>query len=184
MTDLTKWKKIRETSQKVGWRYVTEKIFIDPEGNEQSYTTWNRPNDKAAAVIALTPDNRVVIVQMYRQGPEKIQFDLPAGLVDEGEDIEAAARRELLEETGYVTDERLEYLGSYHWGAYNNLESHYFFARNCTQKVTPERIRDEYIVVNLISIEKLIQNAKSGLVGDAAAVLMAYEKLNEIQEGS
>jgi len=184
MTDLAKWKKIRESVQKIGWREATEKIFIDPDGNEQSYVTWNRPGLEAAAVIALTKDNQVVIAQQFRQGPELIMDDMPGGLLDDNEDPAAAAKRELLEETGYWTDSPLEPLGFTYRDAYSNIKSYYFLAQNCYQKETPTRLNDEYVVIKLIDIPAFIENAKQGRMTDQAAVLMAYDRLKEIhQEG-
>lgn len=52
-------------------------------------------------VFALTAEGRVVGLWHYKHGPGRIIFALPAGHVDPGEDPEAAARRELHEETGY-----------------------------------------------------------------------------------
>ena len=53
------------------------------------------------SVVALTDDERVLIVRQYRPAVERDTLELPSGLVDPGETPEAAARRELLEETGY-----------------------------------------------------------------------------------
>jgi ADP-ribose pyrophosphatase len=53
-------------------------------------------------VIALTPDDRVVLVRQFRVGADKVCIEIPGGLVDPGEDAAAAAARELREETGYV----------------------------------------------------------------------------------
>lgn len=52
-------------------------------------------------VIAVTDDNRVVLVRQYRHGSDEITLEIPGGIVDEGETPEEAARRELLEEAGY-----------------------------------------------------------------------------------
>ena len=54
-----------------------------------------------AAVVALTEDERVLIVRQYRPALELETLELPSGLVDAGETPEQAVRRELLEETGY-----------------------------------------------------------------------------------
>jgi ADP-ribose pyrophosphatase len=52
------------------------------------------------AILALTPDGRIPIVQQYRPALEAFTWELPAGLVDPGEDAGAACGRELKEETG------------------------------------------------------------------------------------
>jgi 8-oxo-dGTP pyrophosphatase MutT (NUDIX family) len=54
-------------------------------------------------IVALTPDGRIPIVRQYRPAIEAFTWELPAGLVEQGEEPAAASSRELLEETGYPT---------------------------------------------------------------------------------
>ena len=52
-------------------------------------------------VLPLTPDGKVVMIRQYRHGSRKVTLEIPGGLVDEADPGEAA-KRELLEETGYA----------------------------------------------------------------------------------
>jgi ADP-ribose pyrophosphatase len=63
------------------------------------------------AVVARTPDGRIPIVRQYRPAIETFSWELPAGLVDPGEDPALTAARELLEETGFPA-ERVHALGA------------------------------------------------------------------------
>jgi ADP-ribose pyrophosphatase len=58
----------------------------------------------AVIVVALTPDDRIVFVEQFREPIQRRSIEMPAGLVgdiDSEESIELAAERELLEETGW-----------------------------------------------------------------------------------
>ncbi len=56
-------------------------------------------------ILAITEDQRVLMVRQYRPAVERFTIELPAGLVDPGESPAETARRELLEETGYHAEE-------------------------------------------------------------------------------
>jgi 8-oxo-dGTP pyrophosphatase MutT (NUDIX family) len=52
-------------------------------------------------LIPFTVDGRVVLVEQFRQGVQRVSLEFPAGVVEDGEDAVTAALRELEEETGY-----------------------------------------------------------------------------------
>jgi 8-oxo-dGTP pyrophosphatase MutT (NUDIX family) len=54
-----------------------------------------------AQIVPVTKEGDVVLVRQYRHGASKVTLEMPAGLVDPGEDPAEAALRECLEETGY-----------------------------------------------------------------------------------
>lgn len=64
----------------------------------------------AVALIATTPDDRIVLIEQHRIPVDQTVIELPAGLVgdvpgEEDEPLETAAARELYEETGYVAEQ-------------------------------------------------------------------------------
>jgi ADP-ribose pyrophosphatase len=79
-------------------------------------STWNdaagRPRGDAFVlrspdwcnVVAVTPDDEVVLVWQYRFGTGRLSLEIPGGVIDAGEEPIVATARELREETGYVAD--------------------------------------------------------------------------------
>ena len=70
------------------------------EKNGYEYFERHR-NPKAVVICAKTKDDEIIIVEQLRIPHNKIVFEPPAGLIDDGETAEQAAIREMLEETGY-----------------------------------------------------------------------------------
>ncbi len=68
----------------------------------------------AVAVVPLMDDGTVVLLRQYRHALGTYVVEIPAGKLDvDGEDVEAAANRELIEEIGHVAG-KLELLGTFH----------------------------------------------------------------------
>ena len=85
-------------------------------------------------VIPLTDKNEVVLIRQYRHGIRDITLEIPGGLVEESDTPEEAARRELLEETGYAPTEMVP-LGRVHPNpAIQNNACYTFLAKNVSHK--------------------------------------------------
>jgi ADP-ribose pyrophosphatase len=65
------------------------------------------------AVVAIDADNNVLLVKQFRKPVEKELLEIPAGGIDHGEDPEAAVRRELREEIGYMP-QKVKRLGGFY----------------------------------------------------------------------
>ncbi len=57
-------------------------------------------------IVALTPDEEIVLIRQYRFGSGEVTLEVPGGLIDPGDTPESAALRELKEETGYIPGTR------------------------------------------------------------------------------
>ncbi|MDO9411080.1 MAG: NUDIX hydrolase [Pseudolabrys sp.] len=89
----------RRTIEVSPWMKVVEREVAYKNGTTELYHAVGQPD--YIAIVALTPDGRIPIVRQYRPAMERFTWELPAGMVDEGEDPAATCERELLEETGY-----------------------------------------------------------------------------------
>lgn len=55
-------------------------------------------------VVAMTETREIVLIEQFRHGVEETILEIPGGMIDTGEDLLTAAKRELAEETGYISD--------------------------------------------------------------------------------
>ncbi len=77
--------------------------FLDKSNKEGVWEWMEKPD--AVIIIPITKDGKLVLIKNYRVPIERYCIEFPAGLLDQkGENREDAARRELLEETGYIAE--------------------------------------------------------------------------------
>jgi ADP-ribose pyrophosphatase len=177
------WTRIEPTSaQKVGWRTIVSKTFTVPNGDEATFETYDKENTHYAGIVALTADKQVIIAYQFRPGPEKMFYEIPGGGVDADEDFEAAAVRELAEETGYLPGE-VKSLGLAYKNAYDNATYHYYLATNCHRGDAGQQLSEnEFVDVKLISIDECIAKAKTGKMTDGEAIFLALDDLRKIAQ--
>lgn len=176
------WRQVGETETVYdGWRKVFRKAFITNSGKEFVAEISGKDGTRAAAVIALTRENRVVVARQFRVGPMQVMDELPGGMVEPGEDPTDAVIRELREETGYEIG-NITKVGEVFKSSYIASKWHYYLAEGCyVGEAGLHHDEGEEIEVDTISITELLANAKGGRFTDIEAVLFAYEQLRELE---
>lgn len=138
----------------------------------------------AVCVLAITPEDKVILVKQYRKAIESISIEIPAGKLELGEagSEEAAALRELEEETGY-TSPKLTLLHDFYSAiGFCNERLHLYMADNLV-KVENPRPQDEDEVIELmeVTLAEALDLIASGEICDAKTI-MAIQHLQIIRK--
>lgn len=135
----------------------------------------------AVCVIPVTDDELVVMERQYRYPVDEVILEIPAGKLEhKGEDHEAAARRELEEETGYTARELIPLGKFYPACAYSDETIWMYLARGLKQGHR-HLDEDEFLDVELIPLKELVRQVLAGEIPDAKtqiAVLKAQAYLH------
>ena len=134
-----------------------------------------------AIVAALTVDRRVVLVRQYKHGAGQITLELPAGMIDEGEEPAACAVRELAEETGYAGDPPVLLRTLLADPTSSNARFHVYLIENAVPVFAQSLDTTEAIVVETTTIEDLHAAARDGRIGSGSQVAAAYIALDHIR---
>lgn len=116
-------------------------------------------------VLPTTPDGEVVLVRQYRFGIEAATLETPGGLMDAGDaSPEAAARRELLEETGCEAEEMIS-LGVVRPNpAIQNTSCHIFWAKNVYGECAQTLDEGEDILIERLPLDEIPRMIHQGVI--------------------
>jgi ADP-ribose pyrophosphatase len=128
-----------------------------------------------AVVVPVTTNSEVITVRGYKHGLGRAALSVPAGLINPGESPLDAARRELLEETGYEATEWKK-LGTFVVDGNRQCGTmHVFLARNARPTRPPEQDDAEVLQTELVDHDRLLEALRTGeiptLAGAAAVAL-------------
>ncbi|MDQ4128305.1 MAG: NUDIX hydrolase, partial [Actinomycetota bacterium] len=145
------------------------------------YYVIERPD--AAIIFPLAESGEVVLVRQYRPPLGRMELGLPAGLVEEGEQPEAAARRELLEETGHSGGE-WEPLGVVASSpSLKDNHAYLFLARGVRGTDAPDPDEHELVEVVKAPLGDLLGLVRSGEIvssSGVAAIMLALHRLGAL----
>ncbi|HEX2741273.1 MAG TPA: NUDIX hydrolase [Rubrobacter sp.] len=158
----------------------SDRLRLPDGGIKDPYYVIERPD--AAIIFPLTAGNEVVLVRQYRPPLEGMELGLPAGLVEAGENPEAAARRELSEETGYAGG-AWEPLGSVASSpSLKDNRAYLFLARGVEETSAPDPDEHELVETVRVPIEDIRDLVREGEIvssSGVAAIMLALERLRE-----
>ena len=141
--------------------------FRLPDGRERDYDLVQH----VAAVTILPVDDlgQVYLVRQYRIGAEQELLELPAGVMDPGEEPEVSARRELREEIGKDCGELIRLGGFFMAAGYSSEFMHVFLALDL--KDSPlEQDEDEFLTTVVVPIRELMDMAHDGRLADGKSL--------------
>lgn len=135
-----------------------------PNGHRSTREVVRHPG--AVAVIARNEDGKVLLVRQYRYALDKILYEIPAGKLEPGEDPDAAARRELEEETGYRCGEIRRIASFYSSPGFSDERLTLYF----TDDLLGGRQHlddDEFLEVYAVDVDEAVDMAADGRIQDA-----------------
>ena len=151
---VTPWLKIRKDSVK-----MTSGIII-PDFYVEELPDW-------VNVIAVTKEGEFLIEEQYRHGIGNVCYELCAGIVEEGEIPLESAKRELLEETGYISREWMAF-GRYAPNASGSNNYCYTFVARDIEKVTEQKLdKTEEIKLHIFKKEQIQKMMLNGSITEA-----------------
>lgn len=140
------------------------------------YPTW-------VNMVAITEDNQVIFVKQYRHGASQIMVELPAGVVEENEDPEIAARRELLEETGYAFDD-ISYVCELYANPATSGNLTYTYLLTGGRKVQEQELDPsediDVVLMDLEDVKQFLFDNKIGQALHTSALFYTLKKLGKL----
>ena len=162
---------------KTQWMTVYEDLVSKEDGKRVGMFNRIEVQD-AVIIVPIFEDRSMLMIQNYRHGAGTILLELPGGFIKENESASDAARRELLEETGYTCDIVESINWFYTWPGRTAQRNFIVVAKGLKRKYHAKRLDEfESIKVHKVSEKKLRTELKRGTIKSAvtiSALLLGY----------
>lgn len=151
-----------------GFIEVLKDNVLLPDGSTSTREYITHPG--AVAMLALLDNGNLVMERQFRYPLRREFIELPAGKIDDGEDILVTAQRELLEETGYMASEWIHLTTAWPCIGYSDERMEYFLARGL--KHVGSNLDDgEFLEVFELSLGDAIEWIRQGKITDSKTIV-------------
>ena len=132
--------------------------------------------------VALTNQNKLILVRQYRYGADIISLEIPGGVIDEGEEPEQAIKRELQEETGY-SFQSCELIATLYPNPATSINKTFTYLLKGGMKTHQQHL-DEHEILNVeeYTIEEVKQLLKDNKIDQALHVAGLYYGLMNLNQ--
>ena len=135
----------------------------------------------AVSIVPIDEKDRLIMVRQYRHPSSRQLLEIPAGIIEDGEDPEETALRELQEETGFSSKNLRLMTGFWSSPGFTNEYMYAFIAKDLLESKLPQD-EDEDISVEKIPLDQVERLIKFGEIEDAksiACIMMAKFLFNK-----
>lgn len=127
----------------------------------------------ATAILPIDSKGNVILVRQYRHPFSEMMLEVPAGIMEAGEEAAECAKRELEEETGYKTKE-LEFVCEMYPTPGFCMEKLYLYLAENLEQGHQNFDDDEFIEVEKYTLQQALDMIKSGDIKDGKTILLLY----------
>ncbi|MHC1585332.1 MAG: NUDIX hydrolase [Candidatus Syntropharchaeia archaeon] len=136
-----------------------------PDGRRSHREIIDHPG--AVAVLAFLDERKILLVKQFRKAIEEITLEIPAGVLERGEDPAHCARRELEEETGFKAKKIKKMLEYYPSPGFTNEVIHIFFA----SELEKTEKKEKFLKPVPMEIDEAIALIKEGKIRDGKTII-------------